>query len=82
MRENQLPECQCPYCEAKLDTATDLKTNVMPKPGDISVCINCAQVLVFADDLTLRKPQPGEITMTPEIELYQKAVRGLDRRRH
>jgi hypothetical protein len=81
MRETRLPACHCPYCETRLDAATNLAKVIMPKPGDISVCIQCAQILIFADDLTLRKPLPADkITITDEIKLYQQAVRMLDRR--
>lgn len=81
MRQTRLPASQCPYCETKLDAATDLETVVMPKPGDISICIKCAQLLIFTDDLTLRKPIPAdEIVITDQIRLYQQAVRAIDRR--
>lgn len=80
MHKTRLPACRCPYCGTQLDAATKLDRAIMPKPGDISVCIKCAQVLVFADDLMLRKPKPDEIEITDEIKLYQQAVRFLDRR--
>jgi hypothetical protein len=51
-----------------------------PDPGDVTVCISCAQLLVFTDDLTLRAPMPGEVEMTPAIRRAQELVRRLDRR--
>jgi serine protease inhibitor ecotin len=51
-----------------------------PDPGDVTICIQCAQLLVFTGDLTLRAAKPGEIEMTPEIWRAQQLVRRLDRR--
>ena len=40
----------CPHCGAVHDRATDLtKPDAVAKPGDVSVCIKCAGVLVFTD---------------------------------
>lgn len=32
-----------------------------PEPGDASLCINCCEWSVFAEDLSLRKPTPDEL---------------------
>jgi hypothetical protein len=45
---------RCPYCKHKLDTATNTEDNQQPQPGDFSVCINCAEPLVFDEDMDLR----------------------------
>ena len=82
-RDTPVPTSRCPFCGHKLDAAMagDPKyPDVIPKPGDVSVCISCASVLVFADDLTVRAPMPGEIEMTPALRRAQDAVRALDRR--
>ena len=34
---------------------------VAPKPGDTTVCIRCAFVLVLDDQMVPRKPHPGEL---------------------
>ena len=51
-----------------------------PQPDDGPLCLECAQLLVFTDDLMVRAPRPGEIEMTPAIRRAQQAVRQLDRR--
>lgn len=43
----------CPWCGYHLDAATGLNK---PKPGDVSVCINCLNLLVFNDQIFGEKP--------------------------
>lgn len=83
LRDTPMPECSCPWCHQKLDAAMAADPSdpdATPSPGDATVCIYCAQVLVFADDLTLRAAMPGEIPMTPALRRAQELVRQLDRR--
>jgi hypothetical protein len=83
LRDTRTPKCRCPWCGHRLDAAMAAdhdKPDAAPKPGDVSVCISCAQILVFADDLTLRASMPGEIELTPALRRAQQAVRMLDRR--
>jgi hypothetical protein len=73
----------CPWCGAKLDCATGF--NKRPSPGDLSVCIQCAQANVFKEDLTLRKMTVEEIaSLSPQeaaqLAKFQFVVRSLDRR--
>jgi hypothetical protein len=56
-----------------------------PDPGDVSVCIACAQVVVFDTNMTLRRPWPGEIESATKderdvLDRAVRAVRMLDRR--
>ena len=52
------PECACPYCTHLIDAVSCLaETTAVPKPGDITVCFYCGAAVVFADGLTLRKPE-------------------------
>ena len=44
-------EDACPICFYKLDAATCVDGNARPKPGDLTVCINCAELLVFDESL-------------------------------
>ena len=84
LRDTRTAECRCPWCGHKLDAAMagDPATpDAVPKPGDVSVCISCAQILVFTDELTLRASMPGEIEITPALRRVQQAVRALDRRK-
>ena len=38
----------------------------LPKPGNVSLCLNCGHLALFADDLTLREPTAAE-NAEPEI---------------
>ena len=79
----RLPKCRCPHCEQELDAAMSADPadpDAAPSPGDVTVCISCAQLLVFTDDLLLRAARPGEVEMTPVMRRAQRLVRRLDRR--
>ena len=83
LRDTRVPECSCPFCGHRLDSAMaadPANPDAKPDPGDVTICISCAQILVFTDDLTLRASMPGEIEMTPEVRRVQELVRRLDRR--
>jgi hypothetical protein len=81
-----LPVSHCPWCGYAMDAATNPNDGAtQPKPGDLSVCISCASVLVFNDDLTLRACSPAELAETSpdvmgRIERIQWAIRTTDRR--
>lgn len=84
LRDTATTPCRCPWCGHRIDAAMagdPAEPDVTPKPGDVSVCISCAQMLVFTDNLTLRASMPGEIPMTPGLRRAQQAVRMLDRRK-
>lgn len=55
-------ESRCPACNYKLDAASVAHgDDDAPKGGDMSVCLNCGQVLTYQPDLTLRKANAAEI---------------------
>jgi hypothetical protein len=48
-------EDRCPKCGAHLDSATPTgKGNARPAPGDYSVCLTCAALLVFEKNMRVR----------------------------
>ncbi len=55
----------CPYCGIEHNACTNPEEDIMPSPGDASVCINCAKVSIFNDKLELR-----ELTHEETIEIY------------
>ena len=68
MTDNWLPPnatrvaaCSCPYCGSKLDAASGLDEAAKPKPGCLSVCIECAEICVFNEQLALEKPEHGTL---------------------
>lgn len=54
----------CPSCGHTLDAATSAdrtQPDATPSPGDWNVCINCAVLLVFKEDLTCRAVTAEEL---------------------
>lgn len=41
----------CPACGAEMGEVTSVYNDAAPAPGDMAVCIYCAAVLVFEEDL-------------------------------
>jgi uncharacterized protein with PIN domain len=57
-------ESRCPQCDYKLDASTHIEGDEpkkAPKEGDASVCLNCGQVLIYAEDASLHKATVREI---------------------
>jgi hypothetical protein len=82
MKTTDLPPSACPYCDYLTDGASDPTGKYTPKPGDFSICLACAQLLVFDSGLKLRKPSPAEEKTAKQLESvqrFQRAVRSLDR---
>lgn len=79
--ERQVP---CPYCGHGLDGYTGITGDATPEPGDASLCVYCAGLLVFAEDLTPREPTEAELPElleSPELMTAQRAARKLIARR-
>lgn len=76
----------CPICGHKLDRATCVSRDgesADPKPGDATVCIDCAGWLIFNKDLSLRKMDHLDIRdLTPEQHLYLMAVTKVVKKVH
>ena len=45
----------------------------LPRPGNVSLCLNCGHLALFADDLTLREPTAAENAEPEIIELRRQA---------
>jgi hypothetical protein len=68
-----LPEQACPYCGHKL---TSHSGPGQPSRGDFSVCIRCANLLVFGDGARLRKLTPSDqATIDDDPELANQLRR-------
>lgn len=49
-----LPESTCPICGYMFDAASHpIDENATPKPGDLSLCLKCGELMVFKADMTL-----------------------------
>lgn len=64
-RGSPLPVTPCPNCGKRLSAATDPRGVARPSVGDYTVCIGCASVFVFGDDMSL-VPPPDE-PLPPQV---------------
>jgi len=59
-KSEKVKPSRCPFCAYKLNGAAGMvaveSETAKPSPGDFSVCIECANVLIFDKDLSLRRP--------------------------
>ena len=67
-RDTNLPQIGvCPWCDYRMDIASDPYGDARPKRGDFSICIRCGGLAVFTRSLRFRRPLPGELaSLTPE----------------
>lgn len=57
-----VPKGACPHCGHTLNAASSADgASVAPEAGDATVCIVCAEVMFFRPDMSLRRPNPGEL---------------------
>lgn len=70
---HQTPVCMCPACGYVLDctfNATPGRTQ-RPVPGDVTLCLSCAVVLVFEPNMTLSRMTDEDIaTISPDMAAY------------
>lgn len=77
---------KCPHCGELIDVTTPSPGNphAVPEPGDMSVCVTCAESVVFGDGLKLRKPNMDEqlwIANNFHMQLVLTTIRGIIARR-
>ena len=79
VKTTRLPPASCPSCGKKLDAATHPTEDVAPSPGDVTICLGCQDLLIFTEELGLRRPTEAEIQALPldEISRYQRALNEL-----
>lgn len=62
-----IPPSPCPNCGKVLDAATGVdkrrrpNDRMVPRPGNVSVCISCGHICVFDKKLRLRNPTEAEM---------------------
>lgn len=82
----RVPPEPCPHCGAVHDGAGSLIHDSRPKPGDVTVCILCAGVGEFTEDLKLRPLSDSDIatfdvSVQTELANITEGVRSLQKRR-
>jgi hypothetical protein len=55
VKSYEVPPARCPSCGYLADAATPVRgmSEAVPKPGDITMCIRCGNVLKFGQSLDL-----------------------------
>jgi hypothetical protein len=71
MRDYHVPETPCPACGRTLDGALAMAHDGGgPKPGDVTVCIDCESLLEFTDGPGLRRLDLASLDDRTKAELY------------
>jgi len=72
---NGLPESICPICSTKFDAATSLQ-QYKPAPGDVSICIQCGNILQFGSDLELYQASKETIAeLKKDLETWGEIIK-------
>ena len=88
MTEIPTPASYCPGCNYRFDRATStFDDQVRPKPGDITICIKCATVLIFNGDMSARLATDGDLRELDAVTLLEifrarTAIRFIQTRRN
>jgi hypothetical protein len=80
----KLPESKCPTCGYVMDSATCIeKKAYRPKPGDLSICLKCGEILIFKADLRADLPDVADLLNMPKEteELLMRAQRTIREQR-
>lgn len=66
----------CPMCQAELVMARDMSgEGATPSPGDMTLCSQCAGILVFGEDLELLAPTDEQMAAAPpELNYVQRRM--------
>lgn len=74
---------ECPFCQHRSGVLCDAETNIpktKPEPGDLTVCLQCSEVLEFQPDMTLAMASLSKLLQLDpqqhhQIENLQKQIR-------
>lgn len=67
----KLPTSLCPGCGRAWDGAGALDNPRQPEPGDVGVCLGCAAVNIYGDDLRLRQATEADLaSFDPDLLAY------------
>jgi ribosomal protein L40E len=61
MRDHHIPVQHCLKCGYRMDMSSDMDQGHQPRPGDVSICMRCAALHVFDDNLIGRAPTGDEM---------------------
>lgn len=78
----------CPYCGCLHDAAMAANDGGCPRPGDVTICLQCAGVLLFDPSMIARKPTDTELCRLmlsrdwPEVVRARRTVAAAIHGRH
>lgn len=79
--DRRVPRSICTACGKLLDSAACVgEDDMVPNPGDFTVCIGCGHLMVFGEGMILRDPFDDELVELagdPRVLAIQKARRRL-----
>ena len=81
--EHTVPKCGCPVCDCPIDGVGNFFGDDGPRPGAVAVCMECRNVNVFAEDLTLRAPTDQELVAIAgafEVRVMTRALARVQRK--
>ncbi len=61
------PLQRCPSCGYRMNAATHVRGEAVPRPGDLSLCWGCGTVLIFDEALRSVLP-PTDFELTSDIQ--------------
>ena len=67
---------QCPKCAKQLDTHAPTEAGAKPVAGDISVCLYCKTILVFDENIKLRRATKSELQEFEQNKDLWKLLQG------
>lgn len=60
MKDFRVEPSPCPHCGQVLDGASNVTNDERPEPGDVTVCIICAGLAEFDEDMNLTMPSEAK----------------------
>jgi hypothetical protein len=75
--DTRVPESSCPNCGKRLDAAVSTEGDHKPSPGDITICMNCRHLCVFAKDMGLRELTDDEVVAVAGDKRVLRAMKAL-----
>ena len=72
-----VPSSRCPHCGARQNAAFGVGNDGKPAIGDVSLCIKCANWMVYGPNLELLEPGPqllAEIETNKNCQLARRAA--------
>jgi hypothetical protein len=79
-RTTRIPETFCPLCFALLSGTTAMTNDKEPEPGDFTVCLYCAAVLIFGPRMELEKsslmdiPEHSRLPFAQTVQTVKKII--------